>query len=390
MNEDAFIEVLGQVEPSKVAAYLEEKSFELINHSNGVMLFESVDGGVVLLPESKDFIDYPRKVYSILSMFSEGKTTVDDILQQIVFPKSDVLRYSVGTPESKWGQLRVQYTYQMLQALHHLVQYTAAGIVSGRQAYTKISDHAKAFSSQCRFGQTEFGSYVVKMYCPQSPVGVTYTEEDDEPYGRIAVRAAIENVSFLSSGLAEDPEEPLPPTMNRQVAGAVIRLKPPTHRYIPSKMSVDYTASAAWGRQSVMRQVRERECVSVEFSPLAFAHAQSVKDRFKKEQEFELEKLEGEIIILHKERPQNDSDQSHEITVHVKYGGGRRQLRVKLLPSLYAKALKWHAEDRTVIVSAVVDKRGKVWSVYKLNSIKPKRSRGASDYTGAGGGTLFD
>jgi hypothetical protein len=105
-----------------------------------------------------------------------------------------------------------------------------------------------------------------------------------------------------------------------------------------------------------------------------YSRAASVRDRFAKAEEFGRELLRGFITDLHKDRPNNLGEQSHEITLSVKWEYRTRQVRMRLLPSDYRKAVRWHDDNTEVDLDAKIDKRGHVWTVAEVYSLTPTKA----------------
>src|SRR5690606_39750916 len=63
-----------------------------------------------------------------------------------------------------------------------LFKFTAAGVSSQRLEYRRVSEAAMDYAEQCRFGQTEYGSFVLKVFCPINPLNIQAA--DDEQFGR--------------------------------------------------------------------------------------------------------------------------------------------------------------------------------------------------------------
>jgi hypothetical protein len=110
---------------------------------------------------------------------------------------------------------------------------------------------------------------------------------------------------------------------------------------------------------------------TLDLGPFIFSRAQSIYDRLKKAEEFEREIFRGFITELHKDRPAKAAEQSHEITLEVKYGTTWRKLRLRLLPRQYHDAVRWHDQNLQVDVDGVIDKRSAVWSVWQLKDFTP-------------------
>lgn len=372
MNLSDIEGVLRRVDPSAVAQYLLRRGFKRTGGKEGqVDVYTNTSREVLILPLKREASDYARKLRDLIELFTTPTTSLDDVVASIVLPNSDIFRYRIETPETTWGHLRLSYTHGAMHALYDLLQYTAAGVSSQKTDYRRVSESAKAFADQCRFGQTEYGSFVLKVFCPTDPIGAK--DELGEPFGRVTTRAVVENLGFLASEKSEDPSEPLPPTLNRKVASAVERLRPQVSLGASTEVRVRYSPLVSPDEVALVQTLPEvvEEVATLDLGPFIFSRAQSVRDRLVKAEEFERELLRGFITELHKDRPTSATEQSHEITLEVKIGTNWRQLRVRLLPNQYREAVRWHDANSQIDVDAVIDKRSKVWSASQLIEFRP-------------------
>jgi hypothetical protein len=371
--------IIAAIDPGSVKRFLIKRGYSLSGSKPGVAeVYEDTTGVLLALPTNRNASDYARRLRDLLEFFSDIQFPLDDIVGTIVLPNPDIFRYRIETPESVWGQLRLSYTYEAMHALYDVLRFSAAGVSSRRIEYRGgISEAAKAFADQCRFGQTEYGSFVLKIFCPTNPVGVSDPEMLAEPFGRQTTRAVLENFEFLASERSEDPSEPLPPTMNRQVATAVHRLQP--HASLGALAEVGLRFAPLSGPPTANGNPEATQTVqTLELGPFVYSRAQSVRDRLKKAEEFERELLRGFIVELHKDRPVPEGEQSHEIKVDVKVGLSRRIVRLRLMPPQYRRAVEWHDENIEIDLDAVIDKRGHVWTVSQLYQIKPTAGSASS------------
>jgi hypothetical protein len=368
--------VLAAVTPDQVRAFLIRRKFELVGERPGLLsVFENAQQTVVVLPTNQSDRGYSRQLRDILEIFVQDTSPLDDVLASVVLPDHDVFRYRLRTPEAAWGHVRLWYASEAMPALFNVLKFTAAGVHSGKLDYTKVGDTPKAFVDQCKFGQTEYGSFILKVYCPTNPVGARDVIAS-EPFGRTATRALLENFAYLASERAQDPEEPPPPTMNRQVASAVANLNPQISLGVASEVILRYsdTLDNVEPADDVVPSKSADAFQRLDLGPFIYSRAASVRDRLAKAEEYARELLRGFITDLHKDRPSREGEQSHEITVSVKWQYRTRQVRLRLLPADYRKAVRWHDDNAEIDLDAKVDKRGHVWTVAELFSFTPTRA----------------
>jgi hypothetical protein len=257
-----------------------------------------------------------------------------------------------------------------MHALYDVLRYSAAGAMSNRVDYTNVSEQAKAYTNMCHFGQTEYGSFVLKVFCPTNPLNTSWTAPE-EPFGRVATRATLDNFEFLSHHESSDPSVPLPAAFNRQVASAVCRLKPES-AFFSGGLHVRFSALSEPGAEELAPKT---EAQQIDFDAFIYGRAQSVYDRLKRAEESQREVLQGYIVDLHKDRPESTDTPKHQITLDVKYGGTWRKVTLRLLPAEYRNAVLWHDTGSRVRLDGVIDRRGHVWSVAVLHDLVPMPDR---------------
>jgi hypothetical protein len=369
--------VLAAVTPDQIREFLLRRDFGLVGERAGVLsVFENAQKAVVAVPQDRTDRNYARRLRDILSSFVNDTTPLDDVVASVVLPDHDVFRYRIQTPEATWGHVRLWYASEAMPALFNVLKFTAAGVHSRKLDYTKVGDTPKAFVDQCKFGQTEYGSFVMKVYCPTNPVGAKDVISA-EPFGRTTTRALLENFAYLSSDKAESLDEPPPPTMNRQVASAVANLNPQASLGVASEVMLRYSDTKHESDEATIGpdpSPRPGALDRLDLGQFIYSRAASVRDRFAKAEEFGRELLRGFITDLHKDRPNNLGEQSHEITLSVKWEYRTRQVRMRLLPSDYRKAVRWHDDNTEVDLDAKIDKRGHVWTVAEVYSLTPTKA----------------
>lgn len=361
--------LIPKLETSAISRFLLRQGYQLRGREEGrAEAYGGSRGDIILLPIDRTLNDFIPHVLQIVEMFAVDGLTVDDVVTLMVLPDSDILRYRIDTPEAAFGNLRLSYSYEAMHALFDVLKFSAAGVSTHRTDYRNVSDEAQAYAKTCRFGQTELGSYVMKVYCPTRPVPIV--EPGSEPFGRTSTRSTVENFEFIASEESADPSTPLPPTLNRQVAAAVKRLKPDsdfgrsylTVRYLP----VVVPERGLLSEPPIAASEPELENVQLDLGPFIYGRAQSIRDRLKKAEEFGREVVSGYITDLHKDRPNLKTEQSQQISLEVKYGSNFRKVTMRLLPAMYRQAVIWHDNNGQVRLDAVFDKRGRPWSVSEL------------------------
>ncbi len=120
------------------------------------------------IPCDKSFYDYAiamRKVVSILALTE--KKSEEQIILELLNPLSDILRFRDISDSVENGSILLEDGIRLFENAKRLVLSAAQDVVNYKRTYKgRISDQVQKFVDQCRYGQTEIGSYVVSIVCP--------------------------------------------------------------------------------------------------------------------------------------------------------------------------------------------------------------------------------
>jgi hypothetical protein len=319
----------------------------------GFIYTSAETGDQLAVPTNKRFNDYGSACLGLLESLVSPAVTLDDLTSMLVLPECDIYRHKFEDDLAKWGSFPLLAFTEAVPALLDFLRYTAAGVHSHRESYTKLPEPADRFGQGCRVGQTEQSSYVVKIFCPTNPTGETFVNDVDEPFGRIVTRACIENLAFLREENAGAIESDLPATLNKNVAGAIARLRP-----------LSFHPDAAASIWFSGRYGSKPEVSTIKIDQDTFERAISIERRLTGDTGIERAVYVGYIVDLHKDRPQKKISQ--KVTLDVREGGGWRKLSVTLLPSQYRDAIRWHDRGQRIRIDAMFDQRTKPWRALEI------------------------
>lgn len=354
MTRQAIIAMLESLPAEAVLSLLPRFGYRRIDELPGRgFVFASATGDQLAVPTNTKFRDYGSAILGLLESFVSPLTTLDDLTAMLVLPDCDIYRHKFNDDLAKWGSFPLPAFTEAVPALLDLLRFTAAGVYSQRPSYTKLPEPAEHFGQGCRVGQTEQSSYVVKIFCPTNPENEANIDELDEPFGRMVTRACVENLSFLHEAGADAYESDLPIALNRNVAGAIARLRP---------MSFHQDAAATVWFSA--RYSSKPELTTIKIDQDTFTRAISIERRLTAETGIERSSFTGYIVDLHKDRPQKTI--SHKVTLEVRDGGGWRKLSVTLLPSQYRNAIQWHDRGQRIRIDVFFDQRTKPWRATEI------------------------
>lgn len=284
----------------------------------------------------------------------------DDVLTMASSLTSDIIRRQINDPVSKSGSCLLDDARRQYSALESLLLWSSKNLAARADTGGKL---AADYLASCRAGQTEIGSYIIKVY---APIVVPNASDEHRVFGREATMSAMANVDFLADE-EYSPEHPLPAEFDWHVCEAVMRLR---------------SSEALWGEESELSvrylknifatgdAVPVAETETVPLKNMFFERATSLYETLRKGDLFETTTFTGTITDLHKDPPRSKK-QDHRITILAKFdqGGPERNVMMRLVPYDYKRATVWHDKDTRVRVHAKIDKRWRVWTTAEYSSI---------------------
>ncbi|HEX8324562.1 MAG TPA: hypothetical protein VF595_11705 [Tepidisphaeraceae bacterium] len=364
-------EALQQINPQHLARYLRsqgwtqstpwrDKGFDWI----------TPEGEITLVPIDPALQHYTSTIAELLEMFVTKDITFEDVIVFASIAPCDIVRQHIDEPATTSGSCSLEEARNGLDAMKNLLNASSRRHAMRHRTGNRI---ATDYLRNCRAGQTEFGSYVFKVY---TPIVVPNTVTDLKTFGRAATVAAIENVQYLSSD-AFTFEEPLPPEMDWHVAESIMKMRPSAEIF---GASTTLTASFLKGMEPGVELEMPGEKIEVKLSPAIFDRAQSLYESLRNEELFERAVFKGHITDLHQDAP-GAKQRDCRVTVLGYFGSRSRNVTLRLTDRDYAQAIKWHGKELLVEIEAKIDKRWRSWTTveyYRFEPLEPPRNTESS------------
>lgn len=167
-----FLEMTMEINPLAVCKYLEQTGWILFpNKRQEVRIYQIVsvnDFRQVMVPMDKSLIDYKSTMFDVIKNVSEyEKKSVEQVMLYLLNPDSDIIKIRFDKNSVESGNILFDDAIKLFDNAKKILAATALDIINPKQIhYGRIDDSVQRFLNQCRFGQTEIGSYVVSIVCP--------------------------------------------------------------------------------------------------------------------------------------------------------------------------------------------------------------------------------
>lgn len=167
-----FVDMTLKLDPLAVTKYLSQTNWELYPiKRKDIKIFQYKKEDLfeqVTIPLDKLLRDYKNAMYdAICKIAYVEKKSVEQLMLYLLNPNTDILKIRLDKKEVESGNIMFDDAIRLFVNAKKLIAATALEVVNPKKIhYGRINGPVQKFLSQCRFGQTEIGSYVVSVVCP--------------------------------------------------------------------------------------------------------------------------------------------------------------------------------------------------------------------------------
>lgn len=208
-----FLDMTDNLNPLAVCKYLEQtywKCIPLKRTDVKVYQYEIKDSfKQVMVPLDKTFVDYKKVMFDAVQNIADlEEKSVEQVMLYLLNPNTDILKIRLDKKEVESGNILFDDAIRLFDNAKKLLAATALDIINPKKIhYGRIDDSVQKFLNQCRFGQTEIGSYVVSVVCPFAELSEEegykqlsiFTDEERCAYSltRKVTNKLMDNVAFV-------------------------------------------------------------------------------------------------------------------------------------------------------------------------------------------------
>lgn len=159
----------------------------------------------IVFPMDMTAPDYAESVEIAINKFAElSGSTAEKILSRVQSIKDDVLRLRVFFNGND-NVLPLSFASALVQGTEKLLKAAACTVLRPRIHHPRLAlNEANQFVNQAHFGQTERGSYVIRVACPLHAMEAQGTLGFDDPFVRQVTLSLYEALYQLSNAIEED------------------------------------------------------------------------------------------------------------------------------------------------------------------------------------------
>jgi len=360
---------LAAVSPTDLRIYVRATGWQRVGLLHDMEMWERPGGTEqASIPMRPDYRDYARAVYEVLRVLeSTEQRSQEQILYDIACANVDVVRvrsYRLGDASPN---IPINDGLLLIERARDMMLSAARSVVQARAWYaSRPPKEASDFVREnVQLGQTEEGSYILRVLAPLPPVdqGVLL-EGVDDPFARKATKvlaralAAVrdEATRAVQTGTVESFATRVPEGVSANLCDAIVGLTGDTYN-----RHVDVAIS--WSKARLApADLPQKMTFTAELVP----HIRQASEFLRSSQPAEDVRLTGYVVSLRRA----PDDERGRITVWGRVGDALRSVQVQLEQADYHRAVGAHDGHLLVSLVGELAQRGRVYTLERPRDIQ--------------------
>ncbi len=343
----------------------------------------------LIVPLDAGLADYPRRMAEVLANLAEKEgRPATEILDDLLLPPSDVLRFRVDEPGSQAGYLPLDQGIDLLTGARKAILAAACSVIQPQAFHPRLSRvEAEQLVRSSHLGQTERGSFTAVISCPletdprpplpmlamfeEQQIDVPRTaDETNAPFTRQVTSLLMRSIARITSALdADDPDsllkfggESVPLSAN--LCEALLTMQPIGER---SRLCLN----ATWSR-SLPQPAASGIPAAVQLRREYFPAIESLAINLRPAREPQVALFIGLVDSLYGS-PDIDGLVRGEVLLSILNQDETIKARVTLNPNEYQTALEMHGVGGYVSLSGVLIRGNRTHRIAEITNFKALR-----------------
>lgn len=368
------LELLGRLDPVQVKEYVKATGWvrepRAGNGRMAVFAHPQSDLDQVLIPLNRQAPDFNRRMGDVIDNLAEKeKRPAEEILNDLLLPPADVLRFNESGPAAAAGDVPLDHGIAMLAGARKQLLAAACSERRPQRYHPRMSlAEPEQLLQLCRLAQTERGSFTLTIACPLHAVALTEPLLDQTPFTRRVTALLMRSLHRLSLALDADELDPLlNPTPEEPVISA--NLCEGLLDMTPEGDGSVLTVSASWARTlpppaavplpGIVRLRRE-----------TFGRIETLAERLRPAHAPQRQMLFGFVDTLNG-RPNADSQMEGQVILRlVDPESDTLRARTDLNVIDYHTAWQAHGQNLPITLQGIVRRVGRFFRIDEVTSFR--------------------
>lgn len=209
-----YISALQKLVPAKICRYLQIHGWrELCTLFGGTakQFVSDDDTQVVLIPFDSSYSDYLTLLNRAISDIAEyNNISVLTLLSELLNPSADILKWRIIDRQTELGQIPFDSMISYIGSIKNSLAAALLDTINPKVFHPKLlTKNVTEELSNCSFGQTEFGSYIINVICPLGEYQYNLFDNgfEDLPLYRKVNLKMMESLSVINRSVADGSNE---------------------------------------------------------------------------------------------------------------------------------------------------------------------------------------
>lgn len=311
----------------------------------------------IKIPCNREFSDYAESIYHSVELIAATEDkSIEQIILELLNPMSDILRVRHKSKDVENGSILVEDAINLFDNAKKMLLNATLDILSYKKIHKgRIPEEVSKFINNCRYGQTEIGSYVISLVCPFMNIHEgkiqqlsLFSDENISAYSltRKATKKVIDSINAIRgtiehgddlSNLIDNPENRISVSFIESLTNMNL-----------SQENNSIEISAKWA-PTVSENKAYMDCATLShdhYSPL-----KTIVDKYKKEDEISTIVLDGRIAKLTASPKIEDRKNGQAQLVYIDENSQAKKVMLELGKDEYDIAIQAHSAGKTIRAS---------------------------------------
>ncbi len=361
MQDRELITRLGaQIPPTAVRDYAKSRGWQPGKRSRRrlwIFCHPKADLRQLIIPIDRDAAWADALLEVVLRLAELEQLAPEIVLDNLLTVDSDVVRFRVGGEDVSGGMLPMADAAGLIEGAKRALLSSACSVINKVRYHPRMSrSEAEEFLRVCKMGQTETGSYVVKVVCPLTEMEEPSLLREMEPFARettmLLMRGCHKMVQSIEQDRVDDmlEEDSSNPEVTSNLCEALVRMH-------AARDNADLTIEIGWA--AMPRYEIPSVARLAAFKPEYFRTVENIQRQLRPEkQQEEASLLFGTVETLNGDVGEDDRRSGEVVFALLLPDEELVRARGNLNAEDYAKAVTAHEEGRGYVSFNGVLKRG--------------------------------
>ncbi|WP_028322709.1 hypothetical protein [Desulfatiglans anilini] len=249
MPDKDLVKLCAGIPPTALRDYAKSRGWEAVSGSKRrLWLFRHPSDELrqLIIPMDRD-ASYTDALLEIVLRLSEVENLpINMIINSLLTANSDTVRFRIGGENSAAGMLPMTDAPGLIEGVKRALMASACSVVNKIRHHPRMSrSEAEEFLRVCKLGQTEVGSYVVKVVCPLNEMIEPPIYQEARPFAREATALLMRACDKLVKSIEQDTvdgmleQDTAKPEITSNLCDALLRMH-------AAKENSDITVDITW------------------------------------------------------------------------------------------------------------------------------------------------